>query len=262
MKIELLLSCMHQFDFSIVEKSNIKSDTLIINQCDKDSIIKRSNFYNNEVSFEALMINTIQKGLSKSRNMAISHAQGDICIIADDDESFVENYYDIIKNAYNENPSADLIAFSVVREGKSYPKKSFQINYLHALRISSVQITFRRESIINKSINFDETMGAGSGNGGGEENKFLFDCIRKGLQIYYCPKVIAIVNSSNSVWYEGFNEKYFLDKGWAFKKIMGGFLGFLNIIRFVIMKYPFYKKEIGLSTALINGIRGVFLKRL
>jgi len=34
MKVEVLIACMYQTDFSIIEKTNIQSDVLIINQCD------------------------------------------------------------------------------------------------------------------------------------------------------------------------------------------------------------------------------------
>ena len=36
MKLEVLISCMNQIDSRIIEKTNINSDTLIINQCNEN----------------------------------------------------------------------------------------------------------------------------------------------------------------------------------------------------------------------------------
>ena len=41
MKLELLISCMHQKDASIITRSNVDSDVVVINQCDID---KKENF--------------------------------------------------------------------------------------------------------------------------------------------------------------------------------------------------------------------------
>ena len=34
MKLQVLVSCMHQQDYSLLEKMNIQTDAIIINQCD------------------------------------------------------------------------------------------------------------------------------------------------------------------------------------------------------------------------------------
>ena len=38
MKVEVLISCMHQTDASIITRTNVQSDVLVINQCDKDEV--------------------------------------------------------------------------------------------------------------------------------------------------------------------------------------------------------------------------------
>lgn len=255
------MSCMHQSDFSLVDKSNINSDALLINQCNQNDFKYYQITKGNDDVFNARMIYTTERGLSKSRNMALKNAIGDICLIADDDEKFVESFKDKIESAYQINRKADVIAFALIREQKSYPQKAYRVGFISALRISSPQISFRRESIQKKGIQFDETMGSGTGNGGGEENKFLYDCIRRGLKVYYQPIIIAEVGQSPSQWFHGYTEKYFLDKGWAFKKIKGHFLGLLSAIRFAIVKYDLYKHEIRMSKALRFVIKGVFEKR-
>tara|TARA_R110001606_G_scaffold24223_3_gene80428 strand:- start:6304 stop:7095 length:792 start_codon:yes stop_codon:yes gene_type:complete len=263
MKLEILMSCMHQFNFSIIEKAKIESDVLIINQTNlnEEKSIEFENNFNK--TFSARMISTKDRGLSKSRNLALKNAMGDICLISDDDEIFTESYKDIIEDTYRNNSKADVIAFALNRPNKTYPKKAYRVGYISALRISSAQISFKRESVQEKGIQFDEKMGSGTGNGGGEENKFIYDCLRKGLKVYYHPFVIADLSQSESQsqWFHGYTRKYLKDKGWAHKKIKGHFIGLLTAIRFVFVKHSLYKNDIKLSEALKLVIKGVFEQR-
>ena len=77
MKLEVLLSCMNQDDLTMVELQKIKSNVLIINQTNKNSYLE-------ELSDDQTirMISTNSIGLSKSRNLALAHATGDIgCLL-------------------------------------------------------------------------------------------------------------------------------------------------------------------------------------
>lgn len=61
--------------------------------------------------------------------------------------------------------------------------------------------------MLNSGVFFDEHLGAGTGNGGEEELKFLLDCQNAGLKIYYVPTEIASVAQTESTWFHGFDEK-------------------------------------------------------
>ena len=74
MNLQVLLSCMHKKEFSIIEKSNLTMvNTLIINQCDENRIIDLDNKHR--------VINTSTRGLSVSRNLAIQNASEDLCLM-------------------------------------------------------------------------------------------------------------------------------------------------------------------------------------
>ena len=45
---------------------------------------------------------------------------------------------------------------------------------------------------------------------------FLQDCIRAGLKIYRSPIKVADVKQESSSWFEGYTEKYYVDKGALF----------------------------------------------
>lgn len=95
-----ILSRMHQKDASIIERSNVQSDVVIINQCDRNDI-EDFDFINKKGrKCHAKFISTTERGLSKSRNMAIRNAWGDICLICDDDEWIADDSEDKILKAY------------------------------------------------------------------------------------------------------------------------------------------------------------------
>lgn len=204
--MEVLLSCMSSSPIDIVKRTNVVSDITVVNQCSNDYISKICT----ENGYRLQIIESSDRGLSKSRNMAIRYASSDICLLCDDDEILYDNYANLIESAFEENPDADLIAFALDYSDKKYPKKKKKIGYLNALKISSVQITFRRNAIIENKIVFDERLGAGTGNGAGEEQKFLYDCIKAGLNIIFLPIYIGkVIRDSSSSWFHGYTKEYF-----------------------------------------------------
>lgn len=262
MKVQVLISCMHQKDPCIIERSNIQTDVVVVNQCDKDRIDEFTFTNKNGKSCHAIFINTTERGLSRSRNMALLHSTGDICLISDDDERFEEDYEEKILRAYESEPNADFISFACVRDGYSYPSSWMKMDIKHILKTSSIQVTFKRDAIIRNNIRFDVKMGSGTGNGGGEENKFMMDCKRKGLKMFYCPSVITTLLSANSQWYYGCDEKYFRNRGWASRRIMGTFMGFLFMwYNILAHRKDFVSKEYSMLRVIKYFHKGFFEKR-
>lgn len=261
MKLELLISCMHQKDASIITRSNVDSDVVVINQCDIDKK-ENFNFFNrNGVSCKTIIISTTERGLSRSRNMAISNATGDICLICDDDETLVDGYNDIIINAFQKHPEASVITFALDYKNKKFPLKEKKVGYFRAMKTNSIQIAFRRDQILKKSIQFDVTMGSGTGNGGGEEVRFLFDCLKKGLKIRYIPEIIASVANNGSQWFQGFTDKYFLDRGWSNRRLLGLPLACCYALYFSMKNYSIYRSDNTFWNALRYQLKGSFEKR-
>lgn len=213
MKLEVLMSTMHQNDFSIAIKSKVNSDLLIINQCNSDETIE--TVVNGH---KWRMISTTERGLSKSRNMALKHAEGDICLWSDDDEIFADGYADQIVNAYKSLPDATAIAFNVKRINFRMKK-----TYYHIERIrrgpkyrgyQSGMLSFRRKEIIDAGISFDEKFGSGTPWGGGEEILFERDIRKCGYCLYEHPFEVATLDyGGGSQWFKGYNEKYFYNLG-------------------------------------------------
>ena len=248
MKIEVLISTMQQVDYyKFLENMKIQSDAVIINQCDTK---KKINF--KYKGFNILWIDTLERGLSNSRNMAIKNSSADICIFADDDEELRSGYVQIIEESFEENKDYQILRFKV--EGvekpfKQYPEKSFQIGFFKSLKVSSVEIAFRRNAILEGHIEFDPFIGAGTKFPMGEENAFLFQCLQKKLKIRYVPKTIADLHIGTSTWFTGYNKRYFVGRGAAFTS-MSEWGAPILILQFAIRKRKIYKKELSVYRAI------------
>lgn len=256
MKFEILMSCMFQKDYSIIEKSNLENvNVIIINQTDvdKEEILRLNELHT--------IVNSPDRGVSVSRNKAIEYTNSDICLICDDDECFVQDIEDKVTNAYKEIPDADIIIFKMINRKTKLGEKKRRLKRLELMRVSSVQISFKTQSIKNK-IFFDTKLGAGSGNGAGEENKFLLDCYRKGLKIYYYPVEIASIVQGASTWFFGYNSKYFYQLGSVTRYTYGFWFSLIYMTYFCFTKEKIYMKEISMFKALESAYKGIAENRL
>ena len=261
MKLTILISCMHQKDASIIEKSNVQSDVVIVNQCDTNSV-EEFDFTNKAgTTCHAKFICTTERGLSRSRNMAIANAWGDICYMCDDDELLQDDCEEKILKAYETHPDQDIITFGLIRKNYTYPSSEQKMSIAQILRTSSVQTTFRREAIIDNGLQFDSKMGSGSGNGGGEENKFLMDCRRKGLKLYYVPDIIATVQTEDSQWFHGFTEKYFRDTFWGARRSLGAPLALIYLFYWCLIRSSHFDVKMSKLKMLEYSLKGYFEER-
>lgn len=263
MRLIVLISCMNQIDYSIVKKSNIQTDVVVVNQCDCNDVQEFTFTNNKGNTCHALFISTTERGLSRSRNMAIANAKSaDICLICDDDEYLVDDYENIILKAYQDAPdNTALISFAFFRKDKTMPRNERYLGIKEICKTSSVEITFRRNIVIENNIVFDVIMGSGSGNGAGEENKFMMDLRRAGYRLKYCPDYIGTLLSYESHWFQGWSKQYFRNNGWASRRIFGFVIGYLFAVFQTIHHYNRYRKELSFIKALINVHIGFFENR-
>ena len=257
MQMEVLLSCMNQKDWRIAEKSGITGSALIINQCPdakEEGLPDTFQTFSDRVR----MITTTERGLSRSRNMAVLHSAADVCLFCDDDESFIDGYEEIILQAFRSLPQADIIAFNVEGKQTRLSDKIQKLGFTGCLKLASYQIAFRREAIVKKRLFFDVHMGAGSGNGCGEENKFLLDCRKAGLSIYYVPETIAKLRPQTSTWFFGFNRDFFYQRGAATRHMMGLWLSCFYGCYYIAAKWKEYRTGITPFQAGLALFKGIF----
>lgn len=127
------------------------------------------------------------------------------------------------------------------------------------LRVISTQISFKTASI-KEQIKFDTILGAGTPNGCGEENKFLLDCHKAGLQIYYVPVEIASIVPKQSTWFFGYNQKFFFNRGKTTRYMLGVPISILYAVHFLILKHRKYHKDISFWQAGRFLFKGIIAK--
>lgn len=155
-------------------------------------------------------------GLSKNRNNAIAMSGGDILLIADDDNTYTDEYLDTIIQAWNANPDADILTFMAeTHDGR--PLHEYPSPY-----VCSVEMTMRRESIIRSGLKFDERFGLGSPElCAGEEDVFVTDARRHGLTVRFIPKVIVRTEEPATTRQFVGNSRLQMTKGATFRYVYG-----------------------------------------
>lgn len=217
MKIQVLVATMYQKNHTLLKKMNIKSNAIIGNQCNCNGVEK---FKYNEHDITYLNFN--EKGVGLNRNNALMRATGDICLFADDDMIYKDNYVEIVEKAFNENPKADVLIFNLIEKNprRYIIKKKCKINYFNYMRYGTARIAVKLKSIKENGIYFNQCFGGGTEHCHGEDNLFLTECLNKKLNIYAIPEYIAtLTEERESTWEQVTIDKYLEDQGYLYKKI-------------------------------------------
>lgn len=254
MTFEFAIATMHKTleqVFAMLDIMNIHCNCLIVNQCDKE------DYYEGFRNLQKIrVIFTKERGLSKSRNMAINNAQADIVAIADDDLYYYDRFEQTILEYYQNNSNIDVALFNMDDSYKIFSAKSHICNFFELSGYKSVQCTFKLQSIRQKNLWFNELFGTGSEYfNSGEENIFLADCWRAKLKIAYCNNKILKRKDGPSSWFRGFNDETFIFTRGAIYYAISKVFFFPYIIRFAV-KYRKRSKPYGIIDAIklmLNG---------
>ena len=251
MTVEFLVATMNRenLDFLDTMFSNI-SDTdykiLVINQCNK--IAPPVSIATND---KTRCISTTETGISNSRNMAINNALGDICVICDDDTIFEADCISSLLSKAVKYPEAEIYTFKIItpdrKPYKRYPKQEKYIKRkIDNLSISSIEIAFKREAIIDKKIRFYNWLGLGTDFSGGEEICFIRDCITNKLKVVYINEFIVShpIESSGKNFEQKSNA---LANGAIYAKLYPCSFSIWNLY-FAIKRYKIYKHKFSLFT--------------
>ena len=265
--LEILIATMNrnslEFLHTMFERNTLNDcKVLVINQTTKDCLLESS-------SSNIRVINSFEKGLSKSRNLAIQKSEGRICLLADDDVVFEKDFQHIILSSYASLPEADLLSFKTrtpeQKPYSKYPKRVSKINSFYK-KILSIEISFKRESIIKNNLFFDEQFGLGSLFQDGENRLFLKSVLEHTkLKSYFVPKFIVEHESFSSS--DAVSSDKFIFARSALNYKQNGFLVHFYIFKLlfwllrkglikpnqIIAKWKVSQKAIKTYKSLING---------
>ncbi|PQB04844.1 hypothetical protein BST85_08010 [Aureitalea marina] len=248
---------MFKTDLSFLEamfEHNQLSDfrVLIVNQTDEDKQLEsdREN---------VRVINTSDRGLPQSRNMAIAHAQSDICLVADDDVVYEPELDAIIHQAFEHYSDAAVITFKMNNSDgtpyRSYPDVTAH-NVASADTVNGVVISFRRKSLLDHKVGYNIHFGLGTTFGTANEYVFMRNCLEAGLPTYFYPQAILSHPEFSSGKDEGSDRVVFARAALQFK--YNGFWSYLWVLKYVrFLKTHGYIKSSEISHKVRTGFRGI-----
>lgn len=159
------------------------------------------------------VLNTTDKGLSKSRNKALAATTADICVFADDDVVFLPGFAAKISRAYQQLPHCDFIRFRYECApgitAKSYPSHpKTDLSWTEVLSCSSLEMTLRPKAIRAQQLAFDDRFGLGSDYVMGEEQVFLGQLKQAEIAMGYEPETLMRHPTASSTEKIDFETRY------------------------------------------------------
>lgn len=219
MKIQLLVSAVDKNAADLTRQMNIQTDAVMVNQCDRYGYEEIENH-----GHKVQVFSMSERGVGLSRNTALLHASGDICVFSDEDIVLKEDYEALIQSAYEELPDADMILVNVrvAPARRTYWNEDVhKINRRNYGRYPAYSITAKRDALLRANVHYSLLFGGGAKYSNGEDSLFLRDCLRAGLKIYSHTICIGEETERESTWFSGYHEKFFRDRGVLYHYLYG-----------------------------------------
>ena len=219
MKIQLLVSAVDKDAVDLIGQMHIQTDAVVVNQCDRYGYEEIA-----DKGYRIQVFSMPERGVGLSRNTALLHAGGDICVFSDEDIVLSEDYEAQILKAYKELPDADMILVNVkvAPARKTYWNEDIhRITYRNYGRYPAYSITARRDALLRANVHYSLLFGGGARYSNGEDSLFLRDCLKAGLKIYSHTICIGEETERESTWFSGYHEKFFRDRGVLYHYLYG-----------------------------------------
>lgn len=210
-KFEILCVTMHQSDFSKIEEMNIRSNVVFANQCDHTSYEEKE--FDGHV---AKMISTQTRGVGLNRNLSLSYASAEICLLADDDVTYDDDMEKRVIAEFDAHPDADVMIFHLDTDSDRKQikyDKTRKCGRFERMPWGGCRIAFRLNAVLKANLWFTTLFGGGCVFPSGEDSMWLTDAKRAGLTFYVSKETIGRVSFDTSTWFTGFDEKFYYAKG-------------------------------------------------
>lgn len=219
MTLQTLVSCVNQDVENLPSKMNLGSDTVIANQCE-------ANGYEEYVYDEhrIQIYHMSDRGVGLSRNTVLLHSSADIVLFSDEDIVYGDGYAQQILDAFEKCPQADILFFNVevtAERATYFTEEEKEVRWYNSGRYPAYSIAVRRERLLAKNVWYSLLFGGGAKYSNGEDSLFIWECLKKGLKAYALPILIGKEEPRPSTWFNGYNEKFFFDRGVLYRVLYG-----------------------------------------
>ena len=240
--LEVLVSSLEKDPGTLISHMNLECDAVIVNQCDRNA----SYEFRTENGLNIKLFESVERGVGRSRNKALDLADSKIVLFADDDIVYDKGYAERILEAFNSEPEADILMFNVnvCEERRTYHiTKKMTVHKWSVGRYPAFAAAARLGSIKRSGVRFSLLFGGGAKYSSGEDNLFFMDCLKAGLVIKAVPVAIGTEEPRRSTWFNGYNEKFFKDRGVLYSFLYGR-LATVWALRFVMAKKKSYVSSV------------------
>ena len=258
MKLELLISAVNADAYEQIKKKNIDAEAVLINQCGKDGYEEFEN-----AGKKIRVFSYDEKGVGVSRNHAIENAKGDILLFSDDDIVYVDDLERLVLSEFEKHEEADGLFFNVEvnEDRRTYWNTDYKrCSMFNSGRYPAYSIAIRRTALEKAGVKYSTLFGGGAKYSCGEDSLFIKELIASGVRMYRTPLLIGREEKREggaSTWFNGYNEKYFFDRGVLYHFLYGR-LAWLFGLRYVYLKRNIMCREIPWKKAfrlLISGVK-------
>ncbi len=219
MTMQLLVAAMNTEPLKLAEEMQLDSDAIIVNQTD--------TYAYQEIEYKGHTLKCFsmaERGVGLSRTHALLRADHDISVFADEDIVYVQDYEKKILEAFEEHPQADMLLFYVqaMPGRETYDIKEFgRVRSYNCGRYPTYSFAVRTEAVHKRNITFSLLFGGGARYSNGEDSLFIQECIKKGMKVYKVPVTIGAERERESTWFQGYNRKFFYDRGVLYHHLYG-----------------------------------------
>lgn len=219
---------------SLIEQAYDNLELIIVAQDNFDKIKKLCNLYVTKLNI--VIITSDIKGLSRARNLGLSHVSGDIILLSDDDCWYAKKALQKIAAFFDSHPNTNILLTQIYDPIAGTPYKNYSLKEkgitksLDLLSRSSIEIAFRRTDPMPK---FDERFGLGGKYVAGEENDYLIRSLRDNKIIQYEPFITVYHEKKHNAE----SNKQLIAKGAFYAKNFGFFISNAVLIRDLLLKH-------------------------
>ena len=204
---------------TIADTMGLESDAIVINQCDTNDYCEYE-YNGNKICCYSFK----ERGVGLSRNNALLRATADIVLFSDEDIRYEKGYAAKVISEFEKHPDADMLMFNfdVAEDRTTYKiENESVVTRLNCGRYPTYSVAVKREAVQKANITFNLLFGGGAKYSCGEDSLFIWECIKKGLKAYALPVTLGKEEPRPSTWFNGYNEKFFYDRGVLYVPLYG-----------------------------------------